>query len=123
MDSDFGRKRTPSRCKIYTSSAYGTTYLFKYAKIRRHGPKGICQFALAARGARQTPHLFFTCPGCGEINRFYISFKMLEYTLKYSTTIRSCHNCHFCRKALPFNIDLPAWEVKKRFLAVAKEVP
>lgn len=119
--SEFGHRRSASVCKTYRVVGGNTVYLFKYMKIRRRSPKGVCQFERCSRGKKQVPHLFFTCPRCGEINRFYISFKMLEYQLNYSNTIRSCHNCLFCRIYLPFKIDLPNREVLKKYLAVAKE--
>lgn len=118
---EFGRRRTTPACRSYRSTGGVTVYDFKYMKIRRRGPKGVCQFEMCSRGKKQVPHLFFTCPHCGEINRFYISFKMLQYHLDNSTTIRTCHNCLFCRVQIPFGIDLPGKQVLKKYLAVAKQ--
>lgn len=120
MRSAFGYKRSSSTCRT-TSDGGLTVFLFKYMKIRRGGPSGVCQFEMAARGRKAVPHLFFTCPKCGEINRFYISFKMLQWQVENYRTIRSCHNCLFCRSVLPFGIDLPRDEVLKKYMKVAKQ--
>jgi hypothetical protein len=118
----YGYKRTRHAYTSYVPAGGSKTYILKYMKIGPRSPRGICQFALAVRGTKQVPHLFFTCPECGEINRFYISLRIIVKR-SHSDVIRQCHNCRFCNEQLPFGINLPLRKIKEKYLAVASSAP
>ena len=102
-------------------------YVFTYGKITRNGRKGLFQFALSQRGGRAVPHIFFTCPKCGAINKDHLSISGIERRMGGAAyggngLIRSCHNCGNCGVPIPYTLRMPFSELKKKYYALLREV-
>lgn len=80
----------------------GFAYLFAHSKIKKNCPKGIWQFDMVTYAARKIPHIFFTCPSCGDINKIYVNPYSLQPGARHIVT---CHACRFCYTRLPFNVN------------------
>lgn len=100
-------------------------YVFSYGKITRNGRKGLFQFALAQRSGMAVPHIFFTCPKCGAINKDYLTINGIERRMEgrwdSNRLIRACHNCGNCGVALPYTLRMSFSELKAKYYALLKE--
>jgi hypothetical protein len=100
-------------------------YSLRYGKITRNGSKGIFQFALSQRRGIAVPHIFFTCPSCGVINKDYLSIEGIGYRMDKGWgdrgMIRSCHNCGACGVPIPYTLRMSFSRLKEKYYALLKE--
>lgn len=77
-------------------------YIFSHGEIKKGCPRGIWQFDMVTYADRKIPHLFFTCPECGKINKDHVNVDSFTRRALY---IEYCHNCRFCGVKVPFSIE------------------
>lgn len=90
-------------------------YQLKHQPITPGGrTRGIWEMELARCVTRQRVYIFFTCPGCGKIQRDLAEITTLERAVEAfglgrlnETLLRACHSCRFCRKKIPYGLDNP----------------
>jgi hypothetical protein len=98
-----------------------TIYVFNHARIERGGAKGVWQFEQSYYRGKRVPHIFFTCPLCGDINKDYLSLRtILERVRRSNPTIRYCHNCRFCRKQVPYTLREDLGRIRREYQKAEK---
>lgn len=100
-----------------------TVYAFKHGAIKRGGRKGLWQFETSHYRGKRVPHIFFTCPFCGEINKDRLSLRTILERLFSSgnwRALRYCHNCRSCRRHLPYTLLSKPTEIQREYKKAAK---
>lgn len=100
-----------------------SVYAFKHGGIKRGGRKGLWQFEISYYRGKRVPHIFFTCPFCGEINKDRLSLRTILDRASndmWGRALRYCHNCRSCRKQLPYTLLGDPAKIKKEYEKASK---
>jgi len=93
-------------------------YVLGHGEIKPGGRKGIWQFDFAkSPNGERKPHIFFTCPHCGTVNKDYLGLGTLEErsSRSYYRYIRVCHYCLACRRKIPYALKGGAKKIRREY--------
>jgi NAD-dependent dihydropyrimidine dehydrogenase PreA subunit len=115
------RRRGGSFTTVRDSNVEIAYYILSYGTISRSCSKGVFQFALSQRQGMSVPHIFFTCPKCGAINKDFLSINTIRRNMEYGNgLIRTCHNCGKCRIRVSYKVRMSFQKLKEKYDALLK---